>query len=227
MSVIRFLGHSAFHLSAPGLEGLIDPFLRDNSQTCARPEDFGNLTHLFVTHGHWDHLGDTIELGLKTGATVVANAELCRYFSGKGLKTSPMYIGGWVSFPFGRVKFVPALHGSGIMEGNQTVYGGVAVGIVLELGKFRIYHAGDTGLTAEMGLLEALKIDLALLPIGGCYVMDIADALRAVELIRPRKVVPMHYNTFPGIEAAPETFLEALPEWTVGIRLDPGQSLQF
>jgi len=185
MSVIRFLGHSAFHLSAPGLEGLIDPFLRDNSQTCARPEDFGNLTHLFVTHGHWDHLGDTIELGLKTGATVVANAELCRYFSGKGLKTSPMYIGGWVSFPFGRVKFVPALHGSGIMEGNQTVYGGVAVGIVLELGKFRIYHAGDTGLTAEMGLLEALKIDLALLPIGGCYVMDIADALRAVELIRP------------------------------------------
>lgn len=227
MSMIRFLGHSVFHVSAPGLEGLIDPFLGGNSQACAGPGDFGNLTHLFVTHGHGDHLGDTVQLGLKTGATAVANSEICRYLSGKGLKTHPMYVGGWVSFPFGRVKLVPAIHGSGITDGKETIYGGVAVGIVLEVGAFRIYHAGDTGLTCDMGLLEALNIDLALLPIGGCYVMDIPDALRAVEMIRPRKVVPMHYNTFPGIEADPGEFLAALPGWVEGIRLEPGEGIPF
>jgi L-ascorbate metabolism protein UlaG (beta-lactamase superfamily) len=227
MSVIRYMGHSVFHLSATGLEGLIDPFLRGNSQACAGPGDFESLTHIFVTHGHGDHLGDTVEIGQKTGATVVANAEICRFLSGKGLKTRPMYVGGWVSFPFGRVKFVPAVHGSGITEAGVTIYGGVAVGIVIEIGGFRIYHAGDTGLTADMGLLEALKIDLALLPIGGCYVMDIADAQRAVELVRPRKVVPMHYGTFPGIEADPGEFLAALPSWVEGILLSPGERVSF
>ncbi len=227
MSMIRFLGHSVFHVSAPGLEGLIDPFLKGNDQACVTPGDFESLTHLFVTHGHGDHLGDTVELGLRTGATAVANAEICRYLAGKGLKTRPMYVGGWVPFPFGRVKFVPAIHGSGITEGKEIFYGGVAVGIVLEVGNFRVYHAGDTGLTTDMGLLEALNIDLALLPIGGCYVMDIPDALRAVEMIRPKRVVPMHYNTFPGIEADPGEFLSALPVGVEGIRLEPGERLSF
>jgi L-ascorbate metabolism protein UlaG (beta-lactamase superfamily) len=227
MSMIRYLGHSAFQVSARELECLVDPFLKGNVQSCALPEEFDNLTHIFVTHGHGDHLGDTIQLGLKTNATVVANAEICRYLAGKGLKTHPMYIGGWVGFPFGRVKLVPAVHGSGITEGKETLYGGVAVGVILELGDFRIYHAGDTGLTADMGLLQALGIDLALLPIGGRYVMDIPDALRAVEMIRPKQVIPMHFNTFPGIEADPAEFLEGLPEWVRGIRLESGQSLQF
>ncbi len=227
MSMIRFLGHAAFHVSAPGLEGLIDPFLRGNDQACEKPDAFRELTHLFVTHGHGDHLGDTVQLGLATGATAIANAEICRFLSAKGLKTRPMYVGGWVDFPFGRVKFVPAIHGSGITEAGQTHYGGVAVGIVLELGGFRIYHAGDTGLTTDMGLLEALKIDLALLPIGGCYVMDIPDALRAVELIRPRRVIPMHFNTFPGIEAEPADFLEALPGFVEGTILKPGENITF
>ena len=227
MSMIRFLGHSVFHLSAPMLEGLIDPFLSGNVQSCAGPGEFRNLTHLFVTHGHGDHLGDTVQLGLETGATAVANAEICRFLSGKGLKTSPMYIGGWVCFPFGRVKFTPAVHGSGITEGKETFYGGLAVGMVLEVGRFRIYHAGDTGLTMDMSLLEALKIDLALLPIGGRYVMDTEDALRAVEMIRPRRVVPMHFNTFPGIEADPGAFLAALPGWVQGRWLEPGETIEF
>lgn len=227
MSMIRYLGHSAFQVSAPGLEGLIDPFLEGNRQACVLPGEFEHLTHLFVTHGHGDHLGDTIKLGLKTKATVVANAEICRYLAGKGLETHPMYVGGWVSFPFGRVKLVPAVHGSGITEGREILYGGVAVGFILELGEFRIYHAGDTGLTTDMGLLQAMNVDLALLPIGGCYVMDIPDALRAVEMIRPKRAVPMHFNTFPGIEADPEEFLKGLPGWVEGIRLEPGQSLEF
>jgi len=208
MARIRFLGHAAFHIEAAGLNGLIDPFLSGNEQTPFSPSDFEEVNYVFVTHGHGDHLGDVVPIALKTGATVIATVELCNSLSARGVKTHPLQIGGAFRFPFGRVKMTPAWHGSGIQSGEGMLYGGVAGGFLIEADGKRIYHAGDTGLTMEMNLLAEESVDVALLPIGGNYTMDIDDAVRALRMIRPETAVPMHYDTFPVIKASPDEFAE-------------------
>jgi L-ascorbate metabolism protein UlaG (beta-lactamase superfamily) len=117
-----------------------------------------------------------------------------------------MHIGGRTKFDFGTVKMTNALHGSGISENGNMIYGGNPGGFIIEVNGKKIYHAGDTGLTYDMKLLEDEKIDVAFLPIGGNYTMDIEDALKAVDFIKPKTVVPMHYNTFGIINADPEIF---------------------
>lgn len=206
MVKVRFLGHAAFYLEGEGLKGLIDPFLTDNPQASAKPEDFKDINYIFVTHGHKDHLGDAIEIAKRTGATIVAVFELANYCASKGAKVHPMHVGGSARFPFGRVKMIPASHGSGIVEGDRVIYGGNPCGFLISVEGKKIYHAGDTGLLADMMLLKDEGVDLALLPIGGNFTMDVDDALRALELIRPKKVIPMHYNTWPLIQADPKEF---------------------
>lgn len=229
MAKLTFLGHSAFYLEGSGIKALIDPFLTGNPLAVAKQEDFSDISHIFVTHGHGDHLGDAIAIALRCGATIFTCNELAGWLSSQGIKTEGMHIGGRALFPFGRVKLTPAWHGCPITVGNEVRYGGVACGFVIEVEGKKLYHSGDTGLTMEMALLEDENINVALLPIGGYFTMDADDAVRAVELIRPRMVVPMHYDTFQPIKADPTLFADK-----VGCRrlaavqiMKPGEELVF
>jgi len=205
---IRFLGHSCFYVEEGSFKALIDPFLSNNPNAPVPASEFNELTHIFVTHGHGDHLGDTISLASKTNATVITNYEIANYLGGKNVSTHPMHIGGRTKFDFGIVKMTPALHGSSIDTVSGLLYGGNPCGFVIEVKGKKIYHAGDTGLTMDMKLLEIENMDVAMLPIGGNFTMDIDDAALAVEFIQPKKVIPMHYGTFPIIEASPQDFKE-------------------
>ncbi|HOO64030.1 MAG TPA: metal-dependent hydrolase [Synergistaceae bacterium] len=224
---VRYLGHAAVYLEGENLKALVDPFLSGNPQASSSPGDFRELSHIFVTHGHGDHLGDAVEMAKRTGAILVSNFELCALLEREGIATHPMHIGGTFRFPFGKVKMTPALHGSGVVIDNQLLYGGVAAGFLIEVEGKKIYHAGDTGLTLDMQLLREEKIDLAFLPIGGNFVMDVDDAVRAVDFIRPRKVVPIHYDTFPLIQASPEEFAQKVGDAAETVLLGFGETLDL
>ncbi len=226
MVLLRYLGHAAFELKGEGAVILVDPFLRGNPSAAAAPEDFDKVDYIFVTHGHGDHIGDTAEIAGRTGATVVANHELSHYFGKQGLKCHSMHIGGSFTFPFGRVKMTVALHGSDIQEGDGMIPGGNPCGFLFDMGGARIYHAGDTGLTMDMQLLAPEGVTVALLPIGGNYVMDIRDAARAVDFIKPQTVVPIHYDTFPVIEADPAKFTALVGESAKVVMMKSGDTLQ-
>ena len=204
MKLINY-GHAAFEIQTKQANVLIDPFL-ENGMTSKKVEDMKDIQYILVTHGHLDHIGSTIEIAEKTDSTIVCNAELSFYFAGLGLKTHSMHIGGKAHFNFGNVKMTPALHGSPIRIGDKNYYGGNPAGFVITADGKKIYHAGDTGLSMEMMLLKDLEIDIAILPIGGNFTMDIEDAVKAVKMIQPKAVIPMHYNTFPIIQSNPEYF---------------------
>lgn len=203
---LTYLGHSAILIEKDNFKGIIDPFINGNSLCTLAVNDLHSITHIFVTHGHGDHLGDTVEIAEKNNSLVIANAEICKYLSKFNVRTHAMHIGGRTKFDFGIVKMTNAVHGSGISEGKNMIYGGNPGGFVIEIDGKKIYHAGDTGLTLDMKLLENEKIDVAFLPIGGNYTMDIYDAVKAVDFIKSEKVVPIHYNTFSHIEANPQEF---------------------
>ena len=205
---ITYLGHSAFILEEGSFKGIIDPFITGNSLSDINLDTITGLTHIFITHGHGDHLGDTLKLAESNDVLVISNAEISNYLKEKGLKTHSMHIGGRHTFDFGVVKLTPALHGSAITTENGTVDGGNPCGFVIEINGKKIYHAGDTGLTMDMKLLEVENIDVAMFPIGGNFTMDIEDAIRAVDFVKPKLAIPMHYNTFPVIKADPKEFAE-------------------
>lgn len=227
MVKVRFLGHAAFYLESEGLRALIDPFLTGNPMAESGPEEFLDVNYIFVTHGHRDHIGDTVEIARASGATVISNFELSNLFQNAGLNCHPMHVGGVFQFPFGRVKMTTAIHGSDVEIEGKLVPGGNPGGFLLELEGKKIYHAGDTGLTSDMQLLEIEKVDVALLPIGGNFTMDVTDAVRAVEMIKPRIVVPIHYNTFELIKTDPWEFKDKLPDQVRTEILEVGQSLEI
>lgn len=205
---ITYLGHSVFIIEEGDFKGIIDPFITGNELATAKVENITGISHILITHGHDDHIGDTEEIAKANDALIISNAEISDYFSEKGLKTHAMHIGGSHNFDFGRVKLTPALHGSAISSEEGKIDGGNPCGFLIEVNGKKVYHAGDTGLTVDMQLLQADKVDVALLPIGGNFTMDIDDAIRAVEMIKPRLAIPMHYDTFPVIKADPMEFKE-------------------
>lgn len=223
---ITFLGHSVVLIEKGEFKGIVDPFITGNP-ICKYSDDMlEGLTHIFVTHGHGDHLGDTVSLAQKNNALVVANHEIAHYLSKKNLNVHSMHIGGKFTFDFGTLKMTPALHGSGIEDGEDMIYGGNPCGFLFEIDGKKIYHAGDTGLTMDMKLLEDDHIDLAFLPIGGNFTMDVKDAARACEFIKPDKAVPMHYDTFGVIEADPLKFKKRA-EYAEVVILKPGESIEL
>lgn len=228
MAKLRYLGHSAFYFEGKGIKALIDPFLIGNSMAAAKPEDFTDINYIFLTHGHGDHIGSTVEIARRCGATVFAATELAAFLTPQGVKTENMQIGARAKFPFGTVKLTSAWHGNTVMVSGKAEAAGLACGFVIGFEGKKLYHSGDTGLSMEMKLLEAENIDVALLPIGGYFTMDIDDAVRAVDFIKPRLAVPMHYDTFPKIKADPQEFADKVGEKMTEVKvLKPGEELIF
>ncbi|GAV23012.1 metal-dependent hydrolase [Carboxydothermus pertinax] len=202
---ITFLGHAGFFVEAEGLKFLFDPFLTGNPVAAKRPEEM-TADYIFVSHGHGDHLGDTVPIAQKSDATVIGVFELCNFLSRQNVKTHPMHIGGRYNFGKFTVKLTPAWHGSSFGEGPVESLGNPC-GFLLTVGGQTLYHTGDTGVFYDMKLIAEIDpVDILLLPIGGNFTMDIKDALKAVELIKPRHVIPMHYNTWPLIAVNAEEF---------------------
>ncbi|MCK8060320.1 MULTISPECIES: metal-dependent hydrolase [unclassified Fusibacter] len=221
---LTYFGHSAVLVEKDGFKALIDPFITYNPHTDVTLDAFSGLSHIFVTHGHGDHLGDTLELAKMYDVTVITNFEIANYLRTLGVNSHGMHIGGRHTFEFGTVKMTPALHGSGIQTEDGTIDGGNPCGFVITIGGKTIYHAGDTGLTVDMTLLAEEEIDVAFLPIGGNFTMDIRDAVRAATFVEAKTVVPIHYNTFPIIEADPEKFVNLVKNAQVKV-LSAGETL--
>ena len=195
---LTYYGQSAFLLTCGETKLLLDPYLNSSPWKAARAEEI-DCQYILVSHGHQDHLGDTVAIAKRTEAKVVTFSALEQKKKEQGCDVAPMDIGGKRAFDFGYVKVTPAVHGSGVP-------GGAAVGFIVNFYGKTIYFAGDTALFGDMAFVAKAKVDYALLPIGGNYTMDADDAADAVELIKPKAVIPMHYNTNPLIQASPEAF---------------------
>lgn len=220
---VTFLGHATLQVDVGEHSVLIDPFLTDNpSATVAA--DAVNPTAIIVTHGHGDHVGDTVAIAKRTGCLVIANFEITEWLKGQGVENvHPQHIGGAFQHPFGNVKLTIAHHGSMLPDGSD---GGNPCGVLLSVEDGKIYHAADTGLFYDMHLIGEEGIDLAILPIGDNFTMGPDDAIRAVKLIEPRFVFPVHYNTWPLIEQDAEHWANRVQQETTatGIVLEPGES---
>ena len=193
-TLITWYGHATMGFETNGQHVLIDPFFSGNPAAKVNA-DTVNPDFVIVTHGHGDHVGDVVAICKRTGATAIANAEIASWLAQKGVeKTHAQHLGGGFTYPFGYLKLTLALHGSGLPDGSC---GGNPAGLLLTTtDNKKIYFAGDTGLFGDMRLIGEEGIDLAFLPIGDNYTMGPDDALRAVKLIQPKRVIPIHYNTW-------------------------------
>ncbi len=206
MIKVTFHGHACFCISCEQYRVIIDPWLTGNPMADMGVDEVEDINAVLVTHGHGDHLSDAVEIARKCDATVIAPFELATYCSNQGAKAHPMHIGGAYQFDFGWVKLTQALHGSGLPnEDGSITYLGNPCGFLIEMGGRIIYHAGDTGLFGDMGILSdtmlhGRKIDVMLVPIGDNFVMGPEDAFTAVRWVNPGIAVPMHYDTFPVIK---------------------------
>lgn len=196
---LTYYGHSCFGMEINGTHLLFDPFITPNA--LAKHIDVSKIKadYIFISHGHADHVADTLEIGKRTNAHLISNFEIVNWFGEKGLKNGTgLNIGGSLNLPFGKIKYVKAIHSSSMPDGS---YGGNPGGFVLEFPDLIIYYAGDTALTMDMQILgRQFKIDHAILPVGDVFTMGVDDALMAAEFIKCKSIIGMHFNTFPPIE---------------------------
>ncbi|MCX8026189.1 MAG: metal-dependent hydrolase, partial [Thermanaerothrix sp.] len=188
---LTWYGHATLGLKIGDYDVLVDPFFSGNP-AASTTADKVKAQFILVSHGHGDHVGDTVAIAKRTGALVISNFEICNWLAAKGVKTHAQHIGGGHRHPFGYLKLTQALHGSALPDGS---YGGNPAGFLLTTpdGK-KVYIAGDTGLFGDMRLIGEEGLDLAVLPIGDNYTMGPEDALRAVKLLQPKHVIPIHYD---------------------------------
>lgn len=195
---LTYFGHSCFLLETAKARLLLDPFLKDNPVAKIKPEDVA-CDFILCSHGHEDHTGDALAIAKRTGATIIANFEIAEYFAAKGAKTHGMNPGGGFNFPFGRVKLTIAHHTSSVEAGLNPIYMGVPCGLLISADGKNVYHAGDTALFLDMQLIGRAGLDLAMIPIGDNFTMGPDDALLALDFLKAKLAVPMHYNTWPPI----------------------------
>ena len=228
---LTWLGHATFRITTPsGKVIVIDPWVQTNPM-CPEPlKKFDRLDTLLITHGHFDHIADAVDLGKKFKPQIVAIPETAIWLESKGVSgPTGMNKGGTVKVGELEVTMVHAVHSCGIQDGDKIVYGGEACGYIIRLpGGLTIYHAGDTAVFGDMKLIaELYSPDLALLPIGDHYTMGPREAAHAIRLLGVRHVVPMHFGTFPPLIGRPEHVRELtkdIPSLEIHA-LQPGNSL--
>jgi L-ascorbate metabolism protein UlaG (beta-lactamase superfamily) len=221
---LTWLGHGAWLIDTSGQRVLIDPFFTGNP-AAAVTADAVAADFILVSHGHGDHVGDTVAIARRTGATVIANYEITEWLARQGVaKTHPMNTGGARTFPFGNLKLTIAQHTSMLPDGAN---GGNPCGFLIRLTDGRkIYHAADTGLFLDMQLIGEEGIDVAILPIGDNYTMGPADSLRAIRLLQPKQVIPTHFGTWEVIAQDARSWAARVKGETSAapIVLKPGES---
>ena len=232
---IKFHGQSCFELSEGETTVLVDPFLKPNNPVAVHTGEEVEPTHIALSHGHADHVADAVGVAKRTGAECVAIVELAHWLEAQGVENvkDPNF-GGTVSYDWGYISLVPAWHtntipGSGEdpFSAESGVVVGPAAGLVIKIGETTVYHAGDTCLFGDMKLIaQRSDIDVFLVPIGGHYTMDRHDAVVACQFVDAKTVIPMHYDTFPAIEADAEAFKSDVESQTASrvVVLEPGQT---
>lgn len=223
---LTWYGHGSFRLDVDEHILLVDPFYTDNPSAAVSADEV-EADFILISHGHGDHTGDATEVAKRTGAKIISNFEIANWFEAQGFEVHPQHLGGGFHHPFGYLKLTLALHGSALPDGS---YGGNPAGFLLTTknGK-KLYLACDTGLFSDMRLIGDEGIDLAALPIGDNFTMGPGDALRAVKMLRPQHVIPVHYNTWELIEQDPEAWakrVEAETEAKAHV-LEPGESFSI
>lgn len=223
---LTWYGHASFGLTVNETKLLLDPFFTGNPVASVKAEDL-EADFILISHGHGDHVGDAVEIAERTGAMIISNFEVASWFEEKGIRTHAQHIGGGYRHPFGYLKLTQAFHGSALPDGS---YGGNPAGFLLTTTDAqKIYFACDTGLFGDMRLIGEEGIDLAVLPIGDNFTMGPDDALRAVKFIRPKHVIPVHYNTFELINQDPDAWAERVKAETDTSPhiLNPGESFNL
>jgi L-ascorbate metabolism protein UlaG (beta-lactamase superfamily) len=225
---VTWLGHATFAIESAGHRLLVDPFLDQNDAAPVRAAEV-DADFILLTHGHFDHVIDAAPIANRTGATVIAGFEVSEWIKRQGVaadKVVGMNPGGGVQQPFGRVKMTLAHHSSSMPDGS---YGGVAGGYLLELPGAKIYIAGDTALFLDMKLIGLAGLDLAILPIGDLFTMGPEDSIEAINLLKPKRVAPSHYNTWPPIAQDAAAWAEQVKRQTAAepIVVEPGGSFKI
>lgn len=214
---IIWLGHGSFRIEIGGEVLLIDPWINGNPMMDGQDKEaaIGGATQILVTHGHFDHTADIVEVSERTGAPVSGMFELAALLQGRGAKEGHGFNkGGTVTFGEVAVTMVPASHSSSITVGDRAVYAGMETGFVIRGEGHTIYHSGDTGIMADMAWIgDYFKPDIGILSAGGYYTMDMSGvAYAAKRYFDFKTLIPCHYRTFPALEQSAEGLVRALPD---------------